>query len=198
MSFQTPAIDLKLYLLINQEWRFDLFDFIMPILSSKIALFAILGLALGYAVMKGGKRQIIFFLILLAGMGLSDVTTNVIKKQVHRVRPLNAVAGTYHQAHGYWERRSPDFIQTEERGTSYPSAHSSNSMCLAVLVILLWPALKKWPLFLPLLVGYSRVYLGKHYPVDVLAGWIWGLIIAGIIWLIWNKFGERYMPTSDN
>ena len=75
------TIDLDLFLLINQQWRLGLFDFIMPILSSMGVLFAILGVAFIYAMRKGGKRQIIFFLILFAGMGLSDFTTNLIKKQ---------------------------------------------------------------------------------------------------------------------
>lgn len=190
--------DLNLFLLINQQWRLGLFDFIMPILSSMGILLAFLGIALIYAVKKGGKRQIIFFLILFAGMGLSDCTTNIIKKQVQRIRPLNAIAETYYQESGEWQTRPTDFVQTKERGTSFPSAHSSNSMCLAMLAILIWPALKKWPLFLPLLVGYSRIYLGKHYPVDVLAGWLWGLVITGIIWILWKNFGKRYMPQNDN
>lgn len=149
----TPTIDLNLFLLINQQWRLDLFDFIMPILSSMTMLLSVLGIALIYAVKKGGKRQIIYFLILLAGMGLSDFTTNILKKQVQRVRPLNTIAETHYQENGEWRIRPTNFFQTKKRGTSFPSAHSSNSMCLAILAMLLWPALKKYPLFLPLLSG---------------------------------------------
>lgn len=192
------TIDLDLFLLINQQWRLGLFDFIMPILSSMSVLLAILGISLICAVKKNGKRQIIFFLILFAGMGLTDFTTNLIKKQVQRVRPLNAIAETYYQESSEWQTRPTDFVQTKEYGRSFPSAHSSNSMCLAILAILLWPALKKWPLFLPLLVGYSRIYLGKHYPTDVLGGWLWGLIVAGIVWMIWTRFGKRYMPQNED
>ena len=190
------TIDLDLFMLINQQWRLDLFDFIMPILSSMSVLLAILGVSLICAVKKKGKRQIIFFLIIFAGMGLTDFTTNIIKKQMQRVRPLNAIAETYYQESGEWQTRPIDFVQTKEYGRSFPSAHSSNSMCLAILAILLWPALKKWPLFLPLLVGYSRVYLGKHYPTDVLSGWLWGLVVAGIVWMVWTRFGKRYMPQN--
>lgn len=198
MFFSTPLIDLQLYLLINQEWRTPLFDYLMPIFSSMGVLFAILGAAIIIAFIKGGKRQLILFLVLFAGMGMSDFTTNLIKKQVGRVRPLNAVAGTFYQEGNQWMNRPATYEQTKERGTSYPSAHSSNSMCLAVLVLLLWPALKKWPLILPLLVGYSRVYLGKHYPTDILAGWLWGIVIAGMIWLIWNEIEKRFLPSDES
>lgn len=196
MFFLTPAIDLKLLLLINQQWRCGLFDFVMPILSSMTALLVAMGIIFIIMTIRDGRRHVVLFLILFAGMGVTDMSTGIIKKQVNRVRPLNEIAGTYHQAHGPWQRLPADFVRTKETGRSYPSAHSSNTMCLAVLAILLWPALKKWPLILPLLVGYSRVYLGKHYPSDVLAGWLFGLVMAYAIWLVW-KFGiSRFLPDN--
>lgn len=198
MFFLTPTLDLDIFLLINQQWRCSLFDIVMPVFSSATVLFIMLGMALVFVAIKSGKRELALFLILLAGMGLSDFSTNIVKKQVQRVRPLNAVAGTYYQEdNGQWNTRPMDFVQTKEHGTSYPSAHSSTSMCLAVLAILLWPALRKWPLILPLLVGYSRIYLGKHYPTDVMAGWLWGLMVALVIWLIWNEIRKR-LPSANN
>jgi len=197
MFFLTPALDLHLLLLINQEWRLALFDVIMPLLSSKAVLFSLLIPALGFAVFRHGRRQFLYFLILLIGMGLSDATTGVVKDQIQRVRPLNAVAGTYHQAHGHWERRAEDFTRTDETGNSYPSAHAANTMCLAVLAMLLWPGLKRWPLLLPLLVGYSRVYLGKHYPTDVLAGWLLGVVVGYAVWLAWRYGLSRLLPEKN-
>ncbi|MDD3313624.1 phosphatase PAP2 family protein [Pseudodesulfovibrio sp.] len=197
MFFLTPALDLRLLLLVNQEWRCALFDAIMPVLSSKTALFIVLALAAGLAALRLGKRQLLLVLVLLVGMGLSDAATGVVKSQINRVRPLNALAGIYHHAHGVWERRPMDFVQTKEKGTSYPSAHAANSMCLAVLAMLLWPRLRRWPLLLPLLVGYSRLYLGKHYPTDVLAGWLLGLVVAGFVWLAWEYGLSRFFPGKN-
>jgi undecaprenyl-diphosphatase len=128
----------------------------------------------------------------VAALGLTNAATDVVKDQVKRVRPLNAVAGTYHMAHGPWQQRAQDFEQVKQEGSSYPSAHASNTMCLAVLACLLWPALGKWPLLLPLVVGYSRLYLGKHYPTDVAAGWLFGLAVAMAVWLVWRCWLSRY------
>ncbi|ADU62295.1 MAG: phosphatase PAP2 family protein [Pseudodesulfovibrio sp.] len=196
MFFLTPALDLKLFLLVNQEWRCALFDLIMPLLSSMTALMLCLGLAAIYAVIRSGRRQLVYFIILFIAMGLANLSTDMVKSQVKRVRPLNAVAGTFHQAHGHWEQRSPDFAQTKEEGTSYPSAHAANTMCLAALMCLLWPALGKWPLLLPLLVGYSRLYVGKHYPTDILAGWLLGLAVALVVWMVW-RYGLSRLLRQD-
>ncbi|WP_272700124.1 phosphatase PAP2 family protein [Desulfovibrio sp. Fe33] len=192
MFFATPAWDLQLFLLINQHWHSGLLDFIMPLFSSMAVLMVILAAALIAAVIKGGKKQIIFFLVLLAGMGMSDFTTKLAKDQIFRLRPLNVVAGTRFVENGRWQARPDNFVRTKERGTSYPSAHCANTMTLAILALLLWPGLKGWPILVSLLSGYSRIYLGKHFPTDVLAGWLWGVVVAGAVWLLWKELSRRY------
>lgn len=197
MFFQTLPFDLKLFLLINQQLRCSLFDFIMPILSSTLALFLVMGIAALVLAIRSGKHHLIYFLVILAAMGISDFGTGVVKDEVKRVRPLNAVPGTHQYAHGFWQQVPYDFVQTKKAGTSHPSAHSSTTMAIAILAMLFWPALKKWPLILPLLVGYSRVYVGKHYPVDVMAGWLFGAIVALVVWMMWKYGFSRFLPDKN-
>ena len=114
--------------------------------------------------LKRRPREGLFAGIALAGSGLLNVAA---KHYFGRARP------------SLWESMSP------ETTYSFPSGHAMGSMTLAaVLVLLAWPTRWRWwvlGLMVPfvLMVGASRVYLGVHYPSDILAGWA-----AALAWVI--------------
>ncbi len=78
-----------------------------------------------------------------------------------------------------------DSIRPETTTYSFPSGHAMGSMTLAAVVVLLcWPTRWRWLAVLAsvafvLLVGMSRIYLGVHYPSDILAGWT-----AALVWTV--------------
>jgi len=84
-----------------------------------------------------------------------------------------------------WESIAPEITY------SFPSAHAMGSMALAcVLVLLAWPSRWRWWVAVPAAlfvfgVGLSRVYLGVHYPSDILAGWaaalVWTIAVHGLV-----------------
>lgn len=101
-------------------------------------------------------REASFAAIALGGSALLNIAA---KQFFARERP------------SLWESIAP------EHNYSFPSGHAMGSMTLAVVLILLcWPTRWRWPMiaamavFVPM-VGFSRLYLGVHYPSDILAGW---------------------------
>lgn len=84
---------------------------------------------------------------------------------------------------------------------SFPSGHAMGSMALAMAVIVLaWPTRWRWPaliggVFFVVMVGVSRLYLGVHYPSDIMAGWM-----ASLAWVIGVSFvlyGRLTKPTPQ-
>lgn len=106
------------------------------------------------------KRDVIFFV----AVSLCSVTLNVLLKS-------------------YFERERPSIIEMiEETGFSYPSAHAMAAFTLyGAVTFLLWRHLKKRKsrrflvgaaASIILLMGFSRIYLGVHYPSDVIGGYL--------------------------
>jgi membrane-associated phospholipid phosphatase len=89
---------------------------------------------------------------------------------------------------------------------SFPSGHAMGSMALvASLVVLAWPTRWRWPAIIggglfALVVGLSRVYLGVHYPSDILAGWTaslaWVLGVSVLLYGYITKPTEQAEPTQ--
>ena len=107
-----------------------------------------------------------------------------------------------------FDRPRPDIVPhlTPVYTSSFPSGHSMMSaVAYLTLAVLIAPVLQKfWLRFyvfalassVTILVGLSRIYLGVHYPTDVLAGWAAGLVWALACWML-DRITKTAVPTKD-
>ena len=76
-------------------------------------------------------------------------------------------------------------------GYSFPSTHASDHFAIAVMLILVFYRRYKWVLPVSLLwaasISFAQVYVGVHYPIDVTAGGIYGILIGLLFgWIFWK------------
>lgn len=181
MYFSTPVWDIDLFVYLNAAWRSAFLDALMPLVSSGRFLMSLAALLFLAAFIRYGRRGFFVCLLLAAAVGAADLTTNGIKHSLGRVRPLNELPGVHYHQDGEWRVRPDDHMRTKRRGTSYPSAHAANTMTAFLLAAAFFPRRCRHAWLLPLVVGWSRVYLGKHYPSDVMAGWLIGLTTTSLL-----------------
>lgn len=141
-----------------------------------------------YLVFKhlGWRHALLIILVMALLIVLTDQTTNLFKNYFQRLRPVNNtdLDDVIHFVH---KRSSFSFI----------SGHASNSMAAAFFLYkVLKPYLKYMGfIFLwPLIFAYSRIYLGLHYPGDILCGYIWGILMALIMLKLYVYLRNRYFP----
>lgn len=116
----------------------------------------------------GWKKLVIILLTVAVMLTIVDQSTNLIKEFFKRIRPCN-------------DDEIKHLIRVVKQSDSYGyfSGHASNSMANMMFVFLLLRKHFKFAylLFLfPLIFGFSRIYLGMHFPFDILSAYVYGAI----------------------
>lgn len=127
---------------------------------------------------KTRKIGVISICALLGSLLINNI---LLKNIVDRIRPYDAVSGLMP-------------LITKPTDFSFPSGHTASSFAAAYVMYKRLP--KKWGipiLLLAALIGFSRLYVGVHYPTDVLAGMFSGILIAVFV----GRLVEAVWPDRD-
>lgn len=178
--------DEELFLFLNSKHS-DWLDPIMLFLSSYTdwILACIIMSALIYFKAEVWKKTGVFFFLL--SIGGSALLTNIIKLIIERPRPIHNELweGTIHAI----EKYSSSF--------SFFSSHSATTFTMAVFFFLFFRKRKAYgcvAILWATAVAYSRIYVAKHYPFDVMIGIIFGIIMGIVGYILFQRFKMKKEP----
>ncbi len=185
--------DVNLFQFINGSLSNSVFDVLLPWFREKWFWMPLYLFVVAFVLLNFRGRGWIIILGLILAAGLSDYTSStLVKKNVQRLRPCN----------------DPEmFEKLHSRvpcggGYSFTSSHAANHFAVAVFIIGMFGGLKRWirPVALSwaALIAFSQVYVGVHYPGDVLGGAVLGSAIGWWTAVTWKRrflFQER---VNDN
>ncbi len=136
----------------------------------------------------GIKKTLVIVIFVVVLITISDQTSNFFKYGFKRLRPCHDESISHlirlvgNRCGGFY---------------AYFSAHAANSMAIAVFFGLLLKSKFKYILpillFWSLLVAYSRVYIGVHFPLDVITGLFFGFIFSTILYKLLKLFLRKFL-----
>ncbi len=175
-------IDEYLIQILNVAFANSLFDSVMPFVTNMQNWILVYVFYLGFLLWKGGANGRICVAVLVVTLLVSDpISSQLIKGAVGRLRPCHSLD---------WIRVLVDCGP----GKSFPSSHAVNNFAAAFVLTHFFRQYKYVFYTIATIIAYSRVYVGVHYPIDVLSGAAIGIAIAWCITQLYILLKNKYFP----
>ena len=201
-------MDQAIFHLINGQWTSPALDLFMAALSSsEIWNPLLIGVVLS-ALFFGGFNAREFMVCLLLSLLIGELFTSALKSAVDRRRPkqvqdvrmveLQKARPKFMTLFKKPAIRFSDQSDRNRSGPSFPSGHVTNNTIVAVYLTLFYRRRGSVYWIVVAAVGYSRIYLGAHWPSDMIATLFLAtgeaLLSFGLFELIWRIAARRWTP----
>ncbi len=175
--------DLQLFHLINQVWISSWADGLFSFIRNQYIWGPLYVFLISFLIFNYGKRGLFFCLLIILTVISSDlISSELIKKNVQRIRPCNQVT-----LEG--QRR---LIVHCGSGYSFTSTHATNHFSVAMFLVLGGATFLGRFRYLFLIwaasIAYAQVYVGVHFPFDVVAGSILGIMVGWLTYQVFHRF----------
>ncbi|MBC5835331.1 phosphatase PAP2 family protein [Flavobacterium sp. F372] len=180
-------LDKKLFIFLNNLGS-EPFDGIWLLVTKQFNWIPFFLLLLVILYKKIGTKQLVIVLLTVAALiTFTNEITDLIKFSVQRIRPCNdeELVGLIR-------------IVKDSETFSYFSGHAANSMAAMMFVFLVLRSYYKYSylIFLyPLIFAYSRIYLGLHFPLDIISGYIFGTLVGILFYRLYLKIISKYITS---
>ena len=180
------SIDLSVFYFFNHTISTGFLDRFFSIITDVTNWYIAYLILACLAFFKGGRQGKIVVITLIFLIVVTDQTGyRILKEFFERVRPCNSLSDAI----------TPIGCAG---GFSFPSNHALNNFAAAIFLLRFYPAYKWIFLITAILISISRIYLGVHYPSDVLGGALIGIIFGYLFSYIALKIDSLFQSKKSN
>jgi len=177
-------IDIDIFYFINQGCRNALFDMIMPV-ASRLKYFIIpIILCWLFLITKKNLKYRMIAIMILVMIGVADWTNYRIRLAINRPRPYHSLSAVRRNVSSAWQVTPVLSKKIYGKSFSFPSSHAVNTFAAAFFLSYYFRSLIPFVYFLAFIISLSRIYVGDHFPFDVIAGSLLGTFWAALfVWI---------------